>query len=78
MPVYTLGATSCDTDHPDAQIILSDACKRHLRPLCPCSLPHPEMYIAHVDGACVVKRMPNSALRHHPLRKDQNADPSHS
>ncbi|TMV36910.1 DUF1173 domain-containing protein, partial [Thioclava sp. BHET1] len=66
MQRYQIEARTFEEDHPELQAALADAHKRRIRPKCLCSSPAPDMYIAQVDDAYLVKRMPNSAARHHP------------
>ena len=49
---------------PECEAALARAYESHERPLCRCTSPGIEMYIARLQTGYVVKRMPNSGYRH--------------
>ena len=63
---YLLGGRTIIVDTPEGQAALVDAHRTKRRPLCPCSQPPQEMYVALVADSYLVKRMPGTAHLHHP------------
>lgn len=55
---YLLGGRTIIVDTPEGQAALVDAHRTKRRPLCPCSQPPQEMYVALVADSYLVKRMP--------------------
>lgn len=63
---YLLGGRTVTVNTPEGQAALVDAHRTRTRPLCPCSQPAQEMYVALVADHYLVKRMPGTADLHHP------------
>lgn len=63
---YLLHNTEFDLDSPNAQDMLNAAHKVKQRPLCRCTLPMPEMYVARIADKFVIKRMPDTGPDHAP------------
>ena len=64
--MYTLGADALDPETHNGQAILRNAYNGKLRPLCNCTDPKPQMYIAYVRAQYIVKRMPTTGADHNP------------
>lgn len=65
MAKYRIGSTVAAPNQPDFPRLLEDAYKAHVRPFCLCKgEPGSPMYIACVNGAFYLKRMPNTGKQH--------------
>ena len=62
--MYSLNGTSFEPHTSNGQYLLRKAHIDHTRPLCKCTTPSPEMYIANVRGRYIVKRMPSTGDDH--------------
>ncbi len=69
----------CDTEFASNDLLfqaaLEAAYKSHVRPLCLCCEPGLPMYIAHLEKAYVIKRMPDSGASHGPGCESYEAPP---
>jgi Protein of unknown function (DUF1173) len=63
-PFYSIEGHTFSADDNKLQPALASAYGRHRRPLCLCKTPTLEMYIAKVNGAYIIKRMPNTGYQH--------------
>lgn len=63
---YHLNGTSVDPATEAGQRALGVAHMMGHRPMCRCTHPNPEMYIARVNDIYIVKRMPSSGTDHAP------------
>ena len=59
-----IGDGEYDSADPDFEAVLAYAHARKLRPLCLCTEDGAALYVAHVYGRHVLKRMPGTAGRH--------------
>ena len=66
MTRYRIGSDDYASNGVTFQSALESAYKNQVRPLCLCSEPGLPMYIAHLDRAYVVKRMPYTGADHAP------------
>lgn len=66
MRQFRIGDRTVQDEDPDLQNLLGEAHNRKLRPLCLCKEQPVPMYITHLDGQYVVKRMPLSGRNHDP------------
>jgi Protein of unknown function (DUF1173) len=66
MQSFLVGDQTISTNDTALQAALANAHAQKLRPECLCVSGGVPMYIAHVWGKFVVKRMPNSGTHHHP------------
>lgn len=64
MTQYQVKDQVIDLSAPNAGNVLAAAHGNHIRPLCLCRKPHPEMYISKVAQTYIVKRMPNTGSLH--------------
>ncbi len=63
---WLLGNTPVDPETNEGITLLKAAHGRKDRLHCACTHPRPEMYIAHVQGKFLVKRMPETGAAHAP------------
>lgn len=66
MRQFRIGDHTFAEDAPELQPALELAYQRKQRPACLCAEPSIPMYIARVDGQCVIKRMPLTGRDHTP------------
>jgi hypothetical protein len=66
MQTFRFSQNTVPADDPNLSVALASAHAQKLRPDCLCVPNGVPMYIAHVWGKFVVKRMPNSGAHHHP------------
>lgn len=67
MSEFAIGGYVLDQNDPEFDEVLQKAHIARERPLCLCTSPGIEMYIAkHGESGYVIKRMPNSGAHHHP------------
>jgi hypothetical protein len=64
MTRYSIGGTEYDSNGLTFQAALESAYKSRVRPICLCCEPGLPMYIAHLETAYVIKRMPDSGASH--------------
>lgn len=64
MSTYQVAGTVFTGDDPRLPGILGSLHGQKFRPLCLCTKPHPEMYIAKLGTRYVLKRMPNTGSAH--------------
>jgi len=75
MTRYSIGDTEYTSNGLDFQSALEAAYKSRVRPLCLCAEPPLPMYIAHLETAYVIKRMPDSGASHGPGCESYEAPP---
>lgn len=66
MRQFAIGDRTFEEDTAELRSALQHAYERKLRPHCRCREPSVPMYIARVDGQCLIKRMPLSGRNHDP------------
>ena len=66
MSTYQIAGSVVTGDDPRLPEILGSLHGQKFRPLCLCTKPHPEMYIAKLGTRYVLKRMPNTGSAHGP------------
>jgi hypothetical protein len=75
MTRYSINDTEFASNSPLFQAALESAYKNHIRPICLCVEPGLPMYIAHLEKAFVVKRMPDTGATHGPGCESYEAPP---
>ena len=75
MTRYSIGGIIYASSDLNFQAVLEAAYQRRIRPLCLCCDPGLPMYIAHLERAYVVKRMPDSGAKHGPACESYEAPP---
>ena len=75
MTRYSIGGTEYDSNGLTFQAALESAYKSRVRPICLCCQPGLPMYIAHLERAYVIKRMPDSGASHGPGCESYEAPP---
>lgn len=66
MQRFRLGAISFTAVDPQASELLAGAYEGRVRPLCACQPAGVPMYVAHLAGRYLIKRMPDSGSDHDP------------
>ena len=64
--MFTISGQVVDPLTTDGQTRLALAHRRGERPLCNCKHNAPDMYVAHIQGRFVIKRMPGTGSKHAP------------
>jgi hypothetical protein len=64
LPQYLIQGKMISAESDGYQEALRHCYAGKIRPFCPCRKPPVAMYIAKVNGNCVVKRMPNTGSEH--------------
>src|ERR1017187_3975767 len=75
MTRYSINDTEFASNSPLFQAALESAYKNRIRPICLCVEPGLPMYIAHLEKAFVVKRMPDTGATHGPGCESFEAPP---
>jgi len=75
MTRYSINDTEFASNSPLFQAALESAYKNRIRPICLCVEPGLPMYIAHLEKAFVVKRMPDTGAAHGPGCESYEAPP---
>ncbi len=64
LPQYLIKGKMISAESDGYQETLRRCYASKIRPLCPCRKPPVAMYIAKVNGHCIIKRMPNTGSEH--------------
>ena len=64
--MYLIEGHRSNADQPGFADLLADARESRKRPICLCSEPGIEMYIARLPDGCIVKRLPYTGNQHAP------------
>ena len=75
MTRYSINGTEFASNSPLFQAALESAYKNRVRPICLCVEPGLPMYIAHLEKAFVIKRMPDTGASHGPGCESFEAPP---
>jgi hypothetical protein len=75
MTRYSINGTEFASNSPLFQAALEGAYKNRIRPICLCVNPGLPMYIAHLEKAFVIKRMPDTGASHGPGCESFEAPP---
>jgi hypothetical protein len=75
MTRYSINGTEYASNSLNFQAALEAAYKSRVRPICLCAEPGLPMYIAHLETAYVIKRMPDSGASHGPGCESYEAPP---
>jgi hypothetical protein len=80
MPAYVIDGQPVTPDNASYLSALVAAHAHRRRPLCPCRLPAPTMYVAHLGTTFIVKRMPGTGTLHAatcPSHDPPRSEPPH-